>query len=131
VKAESWLAIAGGAHGLGFFPAGFTPSIATAVRDVAHDVAKLLPALVAPSIPASSDRPLVKAGARVRGNAVYVFAVNAGYTPAEATVHVPGLAGRTLHVLDEDRDVNSGDGGFVDTFAPLGVHVYIAAPPQS
>ena len=100
-----------------------------AMRASEDEAAKLLPALVAPSIPAGSDRPLVKVGARVRGNAVYVFAVNAGYTPAEATVHVPGLAGRTLHVLDEDRDVNSGDGGFVDTFDPLAVHVYIAAPP--
>jgi hypothetical protein len=130
VKAESWLAIAGGARGLGFFPADFTPSVAVAVKDVGRQVAKLGPSLMAPSIPADSDNPLVKVGARVYANAVYVIAVNAGFTPLDATVRVPGLAGRTLRVLDEGREVGSGDGSFKDSFAPLGVHVYVAAPPQ-
>jgi hypothetical protein len=130
VRAESWLAIAGGAHGLGFFPAIWPSSIGQAIADISRDVAKLGPALVAPSIPASSDQQLVKVGARVYGNAVYVIAVNAAYSAVQATVQVPGLAGRTLSVLDEKRTVPSGDGNFVDSFEPLGVHVYIAAPPQ-
>lgn len=130
VLAESWLAIAGGAHGLGYFPAVWSTSIGQAIADVARDVASLGPALVAPAIPADSDQNLVKVGARVNGNAVYVIAVNAGYAQVQATVRVPGLAGRTLQVLDEGRQVASGDGNFVDTFDPLAVHVYIAAPPE-
>ena len=129
VIAESWLAIAGGAHGLGFFPATYAPGIGAAVRNVTRDVAKLGPALVAPSIPAGSDQSLVRVGARAYGNAVYVIAVNAGFTPTAASIQVPGLAGRTLHVLDEERDIYSGDGTFSDSFAPLAVHVYVAAPP--
>jgi hypothetical protein len=130
VRAESWLAIAGGAHGLGYFPATWPAAIGHEIADISRDVAKLGPALVAPSIPADSDKPLVKVGARIYGTAVYVIAVNAGYTPVDATVRVPGLAGRTLSVLDEKRTVSSGDGSFVDSFEPLGVHVYIAAPPS-
>jgi hypothetical protein len=131
VIAESWMALAGGAKGLGFFPGEFTPTLGEAVREVTHDVAKITPALLAPSIPAGSDQALVKVGARMTDGAVYVIAVNAGWTTVNAKVSVPGLAGRTMHVLDENRDVYSGDGTFADSFGPLGVHVYIAAPPQS
>jgi hypothetical protein len=129
VKAESWLALAGGAKGLGFFPGEFTPTLGAAVRDVTHDIAKLIPALLAPSIPAGSDQAPVRVGARIADNAVYVIAVNSGFARVTAKVSVPGLAGRTLHVLDENRDVYSGDGTFADSFEPLGVHVYVAPPP--
>ena len=128
VRAESWLAIAGGAHGLGFFPASFSPEIGQAIAGVSHQVAKLGPALMGPAIPADSDQATVKVGARTYQNAVYVIAVNSGFSPVQATVKVPGLAGRTLEVLDEGRTVDSGDGAFVDSFAPLTTHVYIAAP---
>jgi len=130
VKAESWLALAGGAKGLGFFPGEFTPTLGAAVREVNHDVAKLIPALLAPSIPAGAEPVQVRVGARIADNAVYVIAVNSGWNPVDAKVSVPGLAGRTMHVLDENRDVYSGDGSFSDSFAPLGVHVYVAPPPQ-
>jgi hypothetical protein len=130
VRAESWLALAGGAKGLGFFPGEFTPALGAAVRQVTHDVAKLIPALLAPSIPAGADPEVVRVGARIADNAVYVIAVNTGWSAVDAKVSVPGLAGRSLHVLDEDRDVYSGDGSFTDSFAPLGVHVYVAPPPQ-
>src|SRR5205085_1828231 len=125
VRAESWLAIAGGAHGLGFFPASFSPEIGQAIAGVSHQVAKLGPALMGPAIPADSDQATVKVGARTYQNAVYVIAVNSGFSPVQATVKVPGLAGRTLQVLDEGRTVDSGDGAFVDSFAPLTTHVYI------
>ncbi len=128
VAAESWLAIAGGAHGLGFFPAVWSPAIGGAIAGVSRDIAKLGPALLAPSIAADSDHALVKVGARAHNGAVYVIAVNAGYSATQAAVRVPGLGVRTLDVLDEGRQVTSNAGAFADSFAPLGVHVYVAPP---
>jgi hypothetical protein len=59
---------------------------------------------------------------------VYVIAVNASYSPVQATIRVAGLGGRTLSVLDEGRQIVATDGAFADSFAPLAVHIYIATP---
>jgi hypothetical protein len=131
VRAESWLAIAGGANALGFFPATFSPEIGAAIAGVSRDVAKLTPALVSPSLPASADVPLVKVGARSYDGATYVIAVNAGYTATGATITVPGLNGRTLDVMNEGRRLGAVGSSFSDTFAPLAVHVYVAPPADS
>src|SRR5581483_2345165 len=45
LRAESWLAIAAGASGLGFFPADWTGVVGDAVRQVATEVKALQPAL--------------------------------------------------------------------------------------
>jgi hypothetical protein len=127
LRAESWLAIAGGARGLGFFPIGWTGEIGEAIRNVALDVQALGPALLAADAPASADGP-VKVGARRLGGALYVIAVNPTYAATSATIHVPGLGNRALQVLDEGRTVAPKDGSFADSFAPLAVHLYVAAP---
>ncbi len=46
----------------------------------------------------------------------------------KATIRAPGLDGRPLQVLDENRTVTPKDGAFADDFAPLAVHLYVAAP---
>ena len=130
VRAESWLAIAGGAHGLGYFPSLWSPSVGRAIADVASDVAKLGPALLAPTASATSDNRAVFVSARANGRAMYVIAVNASYSPARATIRVPGLGTRALNVLNQGRQVLTNGDAFSDEFAPLGVRVYIA-PPQS
>jgi hypothetical protein len=127
LRAESWLAIAGGARGLGFFPIGWTGDVGEAIRNVALDVQALGPALLAASAPASADAP-VMVGARRLGGALYVVAVNPTYADATASIRVPGLGGRALQVLDEGRTVTSQGDGFTDSFAPLAVHLYVAAP---
>ncbi len=131
VRAESWLAIAGGAHGLGFFPATWPPSSGRAIAGVARDVARLGPALLAAPVPASADNAHVKVGARSLEGALYVIAVNASTTPVRATLRVAGLGGRALDVLDESRRVGASGGAFTDTLAPLAVRVYIAPPPDA
>ncbi len=128
VRAESWLAIAGGARGLGFFPIGWTGDVGAAIAGVAHDVQALGPALLAPDAPVSADGP-VRVGARSFGGALYLFAVNPTYGSAEATIHAPGLDGRALQVLDEGRQVAGHGDEFSDAFAPLGVHIYVAPAP--
>jgi hypothetical protein len=130
LRAESWLAIAGGARGLGFFPIGWTGDIGEAIQKVAQDVQALGPALLAADAPASSSS-IVKVGARSLGGALYVFAVNPTYTSASATIAVPGLGGRTLQVYGEGRSVTPKGDSFSDSFGPLAVHLYIAAPAGS
>jgi hypothetical protein len=127
VRAESWLAIAGGARGIGFFPIGWTGDVGGAIADVGHAVQALGPALLAPDAPVSANGP-VKVAARRYGGALYVIAVNPTYDPAQTTIEAPGLAGRPLQVLNEGRTVTSKGDAFADSFAPLAVHVYIAAP---
>jgi hypothetical protein len=41
---------------------------------------------------------------------------------------IPALNGRPLSVMGEGRRVNSDGDTFVDRFAPMAVHLYIAAP---
>src|SRR5207237_3003458 len=106
-------AIAGGAHGLGFFPATFPANISSAIADVVGDVTKLGPALLSPYLPATADNPQLRAGARSYHGALYVIAVNAGYSAASGTITVPGLGGRSLDVLDEGRRL----GANVDSFS--------------
>jgi hypothetical protein len=133
VNAESWLAIAGGARGLGFFPATWTQPIGQAIAGVTREISLLGPALMAPSVPSSakSDNSLVKVGARNYKGAVYIIAVNAGFTATNATIGAAGLGGRTLNVLDEGRQIAVTGSSFTDSFAPLAVHIYIAQPPES
>jgi hypothetical protein len=127
VRAESWLAIAAGAHGLGFFPSQWQPPVAAAITQVTHDVKALGPALLTPAVPADGTAPL-RIVAHGYAGALYVIAVNPTFQPVQATIHVPGLAGRGLGVLDEGRQVAASGDSFSDAFAPLGVHVYVVAP---
>jgi len=134
VRAEAWLAVAGGAGGLGFFPpASWTGDVGGALAEVTSAIRYLSPALLAPAAPVTvaPARGPVKAGARAYGGALYVIAVNAGFAPARATIRLPGLAGRPLTVFGEARTVPSEGDVFADAFAPLAAHVYIAAPAGS
>ncbi len=127
VRAESWLALVGGAHGLGFFPIGWTGDVSGALAQMGHDIQALGPVLLAPEAPVSADAP-VEATARSYGGAFYVFAVNPTYAPVKATIRAPGLGGRPLQVLGENRTVTPNDGAFTDDFAPLAVHLYVVPP---
>jgi hypothetical protein len=131
VRAESWLAIAGGAQGLGFFPARWTPKVGEAIQRMSRDVAKLGPALFSAPASVSIDNAQLRVGARRHNGALYVVAVNAGFTTARATIRLPGLAGRPVSVLDEGRRLPASGSSFSDSFAPLGVHVYVVEPPDS
>jgi hypothetical protein len=127
VRAESWLALIGGAHGLGFFPIGWTGDVSGALAQMGRDVDALGPVLLSPAAPASADAPL-EVTARSFGRAFYVFAVNPTYAPVTATIRAPGLGGRTLQVIGEGRTVTAKDGALTDAFGPLAVHLYLAAP---
>ena len=90
VRAESWLAIAGGAKGLGFFPpAAWTGDVGEAIAEVTQTVRELGPALTAPEVAARVEPAdgLVKAGARKHAGRLTIVAANAGYEPAAGDDH--------------------------------------------
>jgi hypothetical protein len=130
-RGESFLAIAGGARGLGYFPAAaWTGDVGAAISGVSRAVRYLGPGLLGPAVPATTGQGSgpVLVGARAFNGAMYVVAVNPSYLPAHATVTVRGLGGRALTVFDETRTVASSGDTFEDDFAPLAAHVYVAAP---
>jgi hypothetical protein len=128
VRAETWLAIAGGATAIGYFPNGWTEEIDREIARTNREIQDLTPALLAPETEARSDQPALKVGARVLNGAVYVVAVNSGRALVSGTIDVPELFGAQLDVYDEHRAVQATNGTFTDVFEPLQVHVYIAAP---
>jgi hypothetical protein len=127
LRAESWLAIAGGAKGLGFFPpAAWTGDVGEAIAEVTQTVRELRPALTAPEVAAhvAPADGLVKAGARKHAGRLTIIVANAGYQPAEATISVPGLGGRPLSVVGTGRRVEPEGDTFRERFPPLAARVY-------
>jgi hypothetical protein len=127
VRAESWLAVAGGARGMGYFPADWDPVVTPAIADFSKNVAALGAGLLGADSPVSAPSPIV-AAARTANGALYVIAVNPTRTFTHATITATGLAGRTLTVLGEGRTVAGAGDSFADGFAPLAVHLYVTAP---
>ena len=108
VRAESWLAIAGGAHGLGFWPAQWDPAMNRVISGIGRDVARLGPAIYMPPIAASDNsgndpdvRPhLGRRHLRLRDQLELGRAETRQFT-------IPSLNGRPLSVMGESRRVNS------------------------
>jgi hypothetical protein len=129
VRAESWLAIAGGAHAIGYFPNNWDAAVGAEIARTNREIESLAPALVEPNIATSvAAGSFVKAGAREHNGAVYVIAVNASRGASSATITVPALGDRVLKTLDGQHTVTASGGSFTDAFGPLEVRVYIAAP---
>jgi hypothetical protein len=128
VRAESWLAIAAGATGLGFFPADWTGLVGDAVRAIATDVKALQPALVAEPVPADAGGSALRVAARRLNGALYLVAANPQRVAAAATIRVGGLDDRTLQPLDGGSPVAASGGTVRVTLPPLGAAVWIAPP---
>ena len=129
VRAETWLAIAGGARGIGYFPDNWSPAVAQELTRTNREIASLAPALLGPEAPLQGPSRPVYAGARSFDGARYVIAVSASIKPAKATFKLPGLGTTVAWVYGESRSVQVRNGAFGDTFAPLAVHIYVIAPP--
>jgi len=129
VRAETWLAIAGGAGAIGYFPNQWARTIGEGIARTNRQIQELTPALLAPPSAASSDAPAVKVAARALNGALYVIAVNTSQTTVQATLSVDGIAGRSATVVGEGTVVGSSADALADTFAPLAAKVYVV-PPQ-
>ncbi len=122
VRVETWLAIAGGARGIGYFPDYWVEDIRSEVRATNREILALAPALLSPSVRAgwSAENPVRIAVRRLNG-AVYVIAANTSTAPATASFTVGGLGGRKLQVFRDGRIVKSMGDFVVDRLPGLGV----------
>ncbi|MFL6020374.1 MAG: hypothetical protein ACJ74A_04445, partial [Gaiellaceae bacterium] len=99
VRAETWLSIAGGANGVGYFPNHWSEPIGVEVRRANREIKALSQALLAPIAASSSDNPAVRVSARSLNGALYVIAVNTSSASVQAKISLDGVAGRSAAVL--------------------------------
>jgi hypothetical protein len=130
VRAETWLAIAGGARGIGYFPDVWPEAIRRTIGAVNREITALAPALLSAEATAYPDWTSgIKASVRRHNGATYVIAVNPAQKKISAKISVSGLGGRPLRVFSEGRTVTPAGDLIIDDFAPLQARVYILSPP--
>jgi hypothetical protein len=134
LNAEVWLAIVGGARGIGYFthtwsPAhnafDVSPTLQQTMKKISASLAAVRPGLVGRTIVSSANSSSLKVIARAGVNANYVFAVNAQGLPLKAEAYVPQLHDGSAQVVGEHRSVGVSHDRIVDTFQPLAVHLYV------
>ena len=140
------MAICQGATAMGYFthvwkPAylqfGVPPENRKALASINSQIGRLAPALLGDPPPRkvyieADGKVKLDILARRRGETLFLFAVNYDEREirAHATIRVEDMAsGKSVQVVDEERKLESKDGFFVDTFAPLAVHVYRIEDP--
>jgi hypothetical protein len=128
VRAESWLAVAGGAGAIGYFPNRWSATIGTEIARTNREIKSLSQALLAPVASASSDASGVRVSARNLNGATYVIAVNTTEATLQAKISVEGIAGRSPVIVGGGQVVGADDTGFADNFGPLAARVYIIPP---
>jgi hypothetical protein len=134
LRAEVWLAVAGGARGIGYYTHTWSPdhrefdvstSVQAEMQRTNADLAQSAPGLLGDRVASSADSPAIKLIARTAGDATHVFAVNSGTTHVRAQLRIPSLDDGAVRVLGEKRVLRAGGHAFADDFAPLGVHRYV------
>jgi len=129
IRAESWLALAAGARGLGYFPPDWQNGADTVVRRIVERIRQIEPALLQPALPVVvGGSAAVRASARAYNGALYVIAVNGAYTTGDVTLTLPQLGDRSLLVLGSAERMNAVHGVITDRLPPLGVRIYVAPP---
>ncbi|MBA3733904.1 MAG: hypothetical protein H0W90_01710 [Actinobacteria bacterium] len=128
VRAETWLAIAGGAAAIGYFPNHWSASIGSEIARTNREIKALSQALLAPAANATSDSPSVRVSARNLNGATYVIAVNTTESTLQAKFTVEGIGGRSPVIVGGGQVVGADDQGFTDSFGPLAARVYIIPP---
>jgi hypothetical protein len=142
VKAEVWLSLVHGSHGIIYFVHQFQPTfdehallddpeMLAAVTALNEQIRELAPALNSPSVEGalkveSSNRDVPLATmVKKEGGATYVFAVPMERGDTEATFTLEGVpAGAQVEVLGENRNIEPADGKFQDSFRNWDVHLY-------
>jgi hypothetical protein len=128
VRAETWLAVAGGAGAIGYFPNRWSTTIGTEIARTNREIKSLSQALLAPVGTATSDASAVRVSTRTLNGATYVIAVNTTNTTLQAKITVPDIAGRSPVLVGGGQVVGADDTGFADSFGPLAARVYIIPP---
>jgi hypothetical protein len=140
LRAEVFLAIAGGANGIGYFTHAWAsgPWVRFAVSDANRaamsatdaNLQALAAVLQGPDAgPVVSGQGGILVGARRAGRHLLVIAVNPGATPVTGRLSFRRFRAGIVRAWNEDRTV-SRLGGFADAFGPLQVHLYDVAPAR-
>jgi hypothetical protein len=134
LNAEVWLAIIGGARGIGFFTHTWSPdhkafdvspTLQQTIKKISGVLASVHPGLVGLTTLSSANSSSVKVVARAGTDTDYVFAVNTQRLPIKVEIQVPRLHDGPLQVLGENRSLPVQHNRLVDNFQPLSVHVYV------
>ena len=137
LSAEVWLAVIGGARGIGYFthtwspqhsPFDVTDVVQEAMRQTDTLLAEAKPGLLGRTVESRSDSPTVKLVARSAADGTYVFAVDSLRLPIMAQLRVPQLHDGPVRVLGEHRSMDVDGHTLIDHFDPLQVHIYVQAP---
>jgi hypothetical protein len=128
VSAETWLAVAGGAQGIGYFPNTWSAQIGDTIEQTNRELAELAPALQTEPAAGSAADPRIKVGVRELEGALYIIAVNSTKDSVTTQIKADELGDRKITAFGEGRSLTAATGELTDTFEPLGVHVYVAAP---
>jgi hypothetical protein len=133
LRAEMLLAIAGGANGLGIFPARLDATAASAVRDTLDVIEEAWPMLLTPPIPVEiggEGASLVRASARANAGGTTLVVVNASTTqsaPVELRLKDVTPEQRFFSI-DDSLQVAPEDGVLRLELEPLEAHILVAAP---
>jgi hypothetical protein len=133
LRAETWMSLVNGATAIGYFTHSWTPDYAqfrvaagtqAELRRTNRQVTTLAPALlgVPVHVGVETREGRVDAIARRYHGATYVFAVNVSRVPVHTRF---AIASGQWRVFEEGRVIR---GTLEDSFAPLGVHVYVLPP---
>ena len=149
VRAEVWMSLIHGSHGLIYFVHQFKPAfheaallddpeMLAAVTQINRQITQLAPVLNRPTIPGAvtvqSKNPAVPVAVMVKqfGGPTYLFAVGMRDGATEATFTLAGMkGGNTLEVLGENRTIAVTNGSFSDHFEPWAVHLYKLSPAST
>lgn len=134
IRVEMMLAVAGGANGLGVFPARLDQPTALAFRTTLDTIEQAWPMLLTPRVAVNlggDGGPLVRASARLSGGATMLVVANADRTHrAPVDITVDGLDGRRLVSIDRPLEVTATDDVVHLELAPLESHILVAEPPS-
>jgi hypothetical protein len=134
LSAEVWLAVIGGARGIGYFthtfspgdrPFDVAPNLQQAMKQTNALLSAVRPGLLGSTVESDANSPVLKVLARSGGRRTYVFAVNAMRSPNKVQIHVPALHDGPATVLGEDRTVTVTNHSLIDQFGGLQVNVYV------
>ena len=132
--AEVWLAVIGGARGIGYFthtwspndnPFDVSPALQQSMAQTNALLRSVTPGLLGTTLASGVDSPVVKLVARSGGGRTYVFAINTMSSPNKARIHVPGFHDGPVSVAGEGRTVTVKGHYFFDHFGGLQVNVYV------
>lgn len=129
VRAETWLAIAAGARGIGYFPDVWPEAITKEITKINREIVALSPALLNIKEARTFSVGGLRVGIRKNGGATYVIAVNPTSKPlGKVTLPVAEAGGKKVSVFGEGRDVQTVGNQLQDDFGAYGTHIYVIPP---